>query len=269
MSAGSVSVLEAADRFESVADGVQTRHCFSFGEHYDPANTSYGPLVAFNDTVLEPGAGFASHRHVGVEIVTWVLEGMLQHEDSTGLRGDILPGVVQRLSAGAGVLHTESSAPDRAVASGSGRTRFVQMWLRPDEPGGSPDYAQAAVDPAALVRSLAVIASGRPRDRGTPAVRIGCSGAALHVGRLARAQSVPLPSAALVFLYVAQGAVAMGSGRPLGAGDSARLTDASEIGIRALEPAEVLVWEMDTAGSVHSPALHRSRAPLVPPAPRG
>jgi quercetin 2,3-dioxygenase len=248
VSARSVSVLEAADRFVSIADGVQTRHCFSFGEHYDPANTSYGPLVAFNDTVLEPGAGFASHRHVGVEIVTWVLDGMLHHEDSTGHRGDILPGVVQRLSAGAGVVHTESSAPVPAAAPGSRVTRFVQMWLRPDEPGGSPDYAQAAVDSAALESGLAVVASGRPRDRGTPAVRIGCSGAALHAGRLARAQVVQLPSAALVFVYVARGAVAMGSGRPFGAGDSARLTDAAEIGIRALEPAEVLVWEMDAAG---------------------
>jgi quercetin 2,3-dioxygenase len=241
-------VLEAADRYVSVADGVKTLHCFSFGDHYDPANTSYGPLVAFNDTVLQPGAGFASHRHVGVEIVTWVLEGMLHHEDSTGHRGDILPGVVQCLSAGAGVVHTESSAPDPAAASGSRGTRFVQMWLRPDEPGGAPGYAQAAVDPAARESGLAVVASGRPSDRATPAVQIACSGAALYAGRLSRAQSVRLPSAPLVFVYVARGSVALASGRPLDAGDSARLTDAAEIGIRGLEPAEVLVWEMDAAG---------------------
>jgi quercetin 2,3-dioxygenase len=248
VSAGSVSVLKAADRFESVGDGVQTSHCFSFGEHYDPANTSFGPLVAFNDTVLRPGAGFASHRHAGVEIVTWVLDGTLHHEDSTGHRGDIRPGVVQRLSAGAGVVHTETSAPDPAAASDSG-TRFVQMWLRPDGPGGSPDYAQAPVDPATLESGLVVVASGRPRDRGTPAVQIRCSGAALHVGRLTPGQPVQLPSAALVFAYVARGAVAMSTGRPLGAGDSARLTGAPEVGgLRALEPAEVLVWEMDETG---------------------
>jgi quercetin 2,3-dioxygenase len=248
VSEGTVSVLKAADRFESVGDGVRTRHCFSFGEHYDPANTSYGPLVAFNDTVLQPGAGFASHRHAGVEIVTWVLHGTLHHEDSTGHRGDISPGVVQRLSAGAGVVHTETSAPAPAAASDSG-TRFVQMWLRPDEPGGSPDYAQAPVDPATFDGGLVVVASGRPRDRGTRAVQIGCSGAALSVGRLTAGRSVRLPSTALVFVYVARGALAMGSGQPLAAGDSARVTGAPEAGgVRALEPAEVLVWEMDAAG---------------------
>jgi redox-sensitive bicupin YhaK (pirin superfamily) len=247
VSAGSVSVLKAADRFLSRADGVLTHHCFSFGEHYDPANTSYGALVAFNDTVLKPGAGFASHRHAGVEIVTWVLDGTLHHEDSTGHRGDILPGVVQRLSAGDGVVHTETSAPDPAAAYDHG-TRFVQMWLRPDESGGPPDYAQVAVDAATLEGGLVVVASGRPRDRGTRAVQIRCSGAALHVGRLTPGQSVQLPSAALVFVYVARGAVAMGPGQPLAAGDSARLTGTPEAGgVRALEPAEILVWEMDVA----------------------
>jgi quercetin 2,3-dioxygenase len=93
-----------------------------------------------------------------------------------------------------------------------------------------------------------VVASGRPRDRGTRAVQIRCSGAALHVGRLTPGQSVQLPSAALVFVYVARGAVAMGPGQPLAAGDSARLTGTPEAGgVRALEPAEILAWEMDVA----------------------
>jgi redox-sensitive bicupin YhaK (pirin superfamily) len=248
VSAGSVSVLKAADRFESAAEGVLTRHCFSFGEHYDPANTSYGRLVAFNDTILQPGAGFASHRHAGVEIVTWVIEGMLHHEDSTGHQGDIQPGVVQRLSAGAGVVHTETSPPAPMPAPGSSGTRFVQMWLTPDEPAGSPDYAQAAVDPATLDSRLVVVATGGPRYRGTPAVQLGCSGAALHVSRLSPGRGVQLPSAALAFVYVARGVVAMGSGRRLGAGDSARLTGVAEAGLRATQPAEVLVWEMDSAG---------------------
>jgi quercetin 2,3-dioxygenase len=246
--AASVDVLDAADRFVSAAEGVRTWHCFSFGEHYDPANTSYGPIVAFNDTVLEPGAGFASHRHAGIEIVTWVLDGILHHEDSTGHGGDIRPGVVQRLNAGAGVVHSETSAPDPSAASGPADTRFIQMWLTPDDPGGAPDYAQAAVDPDALARGLVVVASGGPRDRRTPAVRLGCSEAALHVGRLTRGQSVRLPSAGLVFVYVARGAVDLGSSWQLSTGDSARLTQAPGVGIRALEPAEVLVWEMASVG---------------------
>ena len=173
MSAGSVSVLEASKRFVSAADGVLTRHCFSFGEHYDPANTSYGPLVAFNDTVLQPGAGFSTHRHAGVEIVTWVIEGMLHHEDSTGHHGDIVPGVVQRLSAGSGVVHTETSPPGTWLPPAIAAPWFLQMWLKPDEPAGAPGYAQAAVDPATLDSGLVVVASGRLHERRTPVVHIG------------------------------------------------------------------------------------------------
>ena len=134
-------VRRSADRFLTVGDGTVTRHSFSYGAHYDPANVRFGPLVAINVEHLAPGSGYPAHRHSDVEIITWVLEGVLRHEDSTGIAGDVGPGVLQRLSAGPGVQHTEvnASATDPLV--------FVQMMLASDH-DGDPEIEQRAVEPS-------------------------------------------------------------------------------------------------------------------------
>jgi quercetin 2,3-dioxygenase len=243
--ASSMVLRRAADRYVTATDGIQSWHCFSFGAHYDPANTGCGPLVALNDIAVQPGSGFAPHRHSDVEIVTWVMSGVLHHEDSTGHRGDIAPGVIQRLSAGSGVLHTETAAePTPGADKELGPTRFIQMWVAPDDTGHRPDYAQMHVDPEALEAGLVVVASGRTADRDT-AVTITCHGAALRVGRLAPRQSARLPDADLVHLYVARGSVHLEPDQRLDEGDSARLTRVRDLGISGLRDSEVLVWEMD------------------------
>src|SRR3954452_10402437 len=103
-------IRDAAGRFLTPGEGVSTRHSFSYGAHYDPDNVGFGPLIAINTETLEAGGGYDAHRHADVEIVTWVLEGALHHEDSTGHSGTITSGVAQRLSAGPGVEHTERNA---------------------------------------------------------------------------------------------------------------------------------------------------------------
>jgi quercetin 2,3-dioxygenase len=240
----SIVVRRAADRFFTATDGIESRHCFSFGAHYDPERVGCGPLVALNDIVVQQGSGFAPHRHSDVEIVTWVMSQLLHHEDSAGNRGDIAPGVVQRLSAGSGVLHTETAAePIPTAGNGAGPTRFIQMWVVPDETGGRPDYAQKAVDPGALGAGLTVVASGRRADRAT-AVTIARRGAALRVGRLAPGRSAPLPDADLVHLYVARGSVHLKPDLRLDEGDSACLTQVSGLDVSAVHDSEVLVWEL-------------------------
>lgn len=119
-----LTICPADGRFASTRPGITTRHCFSFGEGYDPTNVSFGSLVALNDEVLAPGACYAAHEHRDIDIVTWVLEGTLTHEDSTGARAAITKGTVQRLTAGTGVSHSESNggAPGESL-------RFVQMWF--------------------------------------------------------------------------------------------------------------------------------------------
>ncbi|MBC9227246.1 pirin family protein [Aeromicrobium senzhongii] len=128
----------AADRFHTVADGTETFHSFSYGRHYDPDNIGFGPVIAINEERIAAGAGYDEHHHADAEIVTWVLDGVLDHEDSTGHGGQVRPGVAQRLSAGAGVTHAERNASDVAAL------RFVQMMVRSTNED-EPEYAQATV----------------------------------------------------------------------------------------------------------------------------
>lgn len=132
------TVRRAEDRFrtDDHTPGAVTFHSFSYGRHYDADNISFGPVMAINTEHLAPGAGYDEHHHSDVEIVTWVLEGTLEHRDSTGTHGLVRPGTLQRLSAGSGVSHTERnvSADEPLV--------FVQMMVRSDH-DGAPRYADA------------------------------------------------------------------------------------------------------------------------------
>src|SRR5881396_2472897 len=132
---GSIDVLRDADRFVTERDGITTRHLLSFGGHYEPARTSIGPLIAHNDERLAAGHGYPSHRHSGVEIVTWVVSGRLLHSDGAGGRTVLEAGSVQVLSAGSGVVHEERAADVP--------TRFIQMWLTLDAADAVPVHAAA------------------------------------------------------------------------------------------------------------------------------
>ena len=135
-----MDVQRSADRYLTETDDVTTRHSFSYGAHYDPDNIAFGPIIAINEESVRPGAGYDAHHHADVEIVTWVLDGALAHEDTTGHRGIIEPGTAQRLSAGTGVQHAERNA------SRTEPLRFVQMMLA-SEHVDEPEYASVDVDP--------------------------------------------------------------------------------------------------------------------------
>ena len=199
-----LEVRRAADRFVTRVPGVETRHCFSFGQHYDPAHTGHGRLVVHDEHLLAAGAGFGPHPHRDLEIVSWVLEGVLVHEDAAGRRS-VPAGVVQRMTTGDGVVHDE-----RAGAVG---TRFVQLWLTA-EPRTPRSYEQ--VVPGELAEVL-------------PGV---------HAGRLTGSR--PLPDVARVHVFVAAGACTL-AGRRLEMGDSARLTAAGAVEMAADGAAQVLV----------------------------
>jgi redox-sensitive bicupin YhaK (pirin superfamily) len=240
-------VLRAAERARTTTGWSDTRHSFSFGAHYDPGNTHFALLVASNDDVVAAGTGYDTHPHRDMEILTWVLEGALLHRDSAGSSGAIRPGEVQRLSAGAGVLHSEHADGWRdEPGSGPPRdTRFVQMWVLPDAAGGSPDYAQADVTGALGTGELVVVASGLPRHAHVRATSIRQRHAALHAARQPPGGRVALPPAPSAHLFVARGAVDVEGVGTLSTGDSARVTGADGQRIVAgADGAEVLVWEM-------------------------
>jgi len=240
-----IDVRRAADRFRTRLDWLDSRHSFSFGPHYDAANTSFGLLVANNDDVVGASTGFDTHPHRDMEIVTWVLEGSLVHQDSTGHRGVIYPGLAQRMSAGRGILHSEKN--DAWRLGGEPHTdpvHFVQMWLLPDESGLSPQYEQREIDDSVLAGGLVPVASGLSKHDGEAAIGISNRHAALHAARLNAGQAVTLPEAPYLHLFVARGAVTLEGAGELAPGDAVRFTATGGHGVTATEPAEILVWEM-------------------------
>jgi quercetin 2,3-dioxygenase len=241
-----VDVRRAQDRFRTETGWLDSRHSFSFGHHYDPADTHFGLLMVSNDDVVAPRTGFDTHPHRDMEIVTWVLRGSLVHQDSTGRSGVIYPGLAQRMSAGTGVLHSERNDAWRLPGGPAHDepVRFVQMWVVPDEPGITPGYEQVEIDDELSSGGLVTVASGMPEHQDTAATRISQRDAALHVARLGPGASVTLPPAPYAHLYVAAGAVDLeGAGR-LGTGDGARISVADGRRVRAVEPGEILVWQM-------------------------
>lgn len=236
-----VDVRRAAERFASTTDGLDARYSFSFGDRYDPTNTSFGLLVACNEFVVAPDAGFEPHQHRDMEVITWVLEGSLTHQDSTGHSGVIVPGQVQRLSAGRGVVHSERTLATRGNEVAEA-VRFVQMWVVPDEFGLAPSYERRVVDDALAAGALVPVASGI--DGHDCAVSITQRRAALHVARLPPGHGVVLPDAPYLHLFVTRGSVTLEGADNLAPGDAARLTAAGARRVTASELAEVLVWEM-------------------------
>jgi redox-sensitive bicupin YhaK (pirin superfamily) len=181
-----------------------------------------------------------------MEIVTWVLRGQLVHQDSEGHSGVIYPGLAQRMSAGTGILHSEKNDAWRLTGGDDDRApvRFVQMWVVPDERGVTPGYEQLEIDAELLAGGLVPVASGMPRDDAAAAIRIRNRYAALHAARLAAGDSVQLPDAPYLHLFVPVGSVELEGAGALNEGDAARLTGVGGNRVVAREPAEILVWEM-------------------------
>jgi len=241
-----VDVRRADERFATDISWLKSRHSFSFGRHHDPANTHHGLLLVNNDDVVHPGTGFETHPHRDMEIVTWVLQGSLVHQDSTGHSGVIYPGLAQRMSAGSGILHSEKNDSWRLDGgpTHADPVHFVQMWVVPDEAGVTPGYEQLEIDHELLAGGLVPVASGLPEHDGAAAIRIRNRYAALHAARLRPGGTVTLPDAPFLHLFVPRGEVTLEGAGTLGAGDAGRLTATGGQRVTATGPAEILVWEM-------------------------
>lgn len=242
----SIDIRKAADRYVTRTDWLDSRHSFSFGHHYSADNTHHGLLLVNNDDVVAPGTGFETHPHRDMEIVTWVTRGELVHQDSEGHSGVIYPGLAQRMSAGAGILHSEKNDAWRLTGAKEhdDPVHFVQMWIVPDQAGIDPGYQQLEIDDELLRGGLVVVASGRDEHKDAAAIRIRNRYAALHAARMQDGASVTIPDAPFVHLFVPYGTVTLeGAGR-LDAGDAARLTGVGGNRVTADGDAEILVWEM-------------------------
>jgi len=240
-----VDVRHADERFATRISWLDSKHSFSFGSHYDPANTHHGLLLVNNDDVVDPGTGFETHPHRDMEIVTWVMQGSLVHQDSTGHNGVIYPGLAQRMSAGTGILHSEKNDSWRLQGDEHrDPVHFVQMWVVPDEGGIVPGYEQLEIDGALLTGGLVPVASGMAKHDGAAAISIRNRYAALYAARLQPGQTVELPEAPFLHLFVPRGTVTLEGAGELRTGDSVRFTATGGQRVTATEAAEILVWEM-------------------------
>jgi len=236
---GVIDIRRAADRFATRIDWLDSKHSFSFGSHYDAANTHHGLLLVNNDDVVAPGTGFETHPHRDMEIVTWVLRGELVHQDSEGHNGVIYPGLAQRMSAGTGILHSEKNDTGHTDP-----VHFIQMWVVPDERGIKPGYEQLEIGDELLRGGLVPVASGMAKHDDAAAIRIRNKYAALHAARMSTGDTIELPDAPYQHLYVARGRVTLEGAGTLDTGDAARLTAVGGNRVQADDDTEILVWEM-------------------------
>ncbi|GAA2911923.1 pirin-like bicupin family protein [Streptosporangium fragile] len=241
-----VDIRRAAERFTTHISWLDSKHSFSFGGHHDRDNTHHGLLLVNNDDTVLPGTGFETHPHRDMEIVTWVLQGSLVHQDSEGHSGVIYPGLAQRMSAGTGILHSEKNDSWRLTGGDTHDkpVHFVQMWVVPDEAGITPGYEQLEIEDELLAGGLVPVASGMDKHDGAAAIRIKNRYAALYAARLRPGQTVELPEAPFLHLFVPRGTVTLEGAGTLGTGDAVRFTATGGQKVTATEPAEILVWEM-------------------------
>jgi redox-sensitive bicupin YhaK (pirin superfamily) len=230
-----MTIRRSEDRGQTRTGWLESRHSFSFGDYYDPANENFGPLRVINEDWIAGGAGFPPHPHRDMEIVTYILGGAIAHKDSTGGGGTIRPGEIQRMSAGSGIVHAEFNAsPDQTC-------HLLQIWIVPSQRNLTPGYEQKAIDAAAVTNHFARIAGPDPQESEVRLVQ----DAEIWAARLDTGVEVIhlLSPGRRAWLQVAHGEVHV-EGQALRAGDGAAITDVEQIAVRAGTDAELLLFDL-------------------------
>jgi redox-sensitive bicupin YhaK (pirin superfamily) len=230
-----LTVRKAEDRGHANHGWLDTWHTFSFADYYDPSEMGYGALRVINDDKVEPGQGFGTHGHRDMEIITYVLEGALEHKDSMGNGSIIRPGNVQRMSAGTGVRHSEFN-PSREE-----RVHLLQIWIEPKMTGVRPSYEEKQFGTAEKKGQLRLIASPDGRDGSVTIHQDALVYAALLDGKDAVAHT--LAPGRRAYAHVARGAVKV-NGSALKGGDGAKIEKESSIELKDAHAAEVLLFDL-------------------------
>lgn len=231
-----LTLRRAADRFPTKISWLDSKHTFSFGDHYDPKHMGFRSLRVINEDRVAASSGFPTHGHQNMEILSWVLEGELEHKDSLGTGSVIKPGDLQRMSAGTGVRHSEWNP------SMQKEVHFLQIWLIPESDGLAPSYEQKSFAPDALKNTLRVVAARDARD-GAATIH---QDASLSIGRLDAGKTVmhDLVKGRGAWIHVARGKADV-NGTYLATGDGASTEDAGHLTITAGEGgAEVLLFDL-------------------------
>jgi len=230
-----LTIRKSEDRGYADHGWLKSRHTFSFADYYDPAHVEYGVLRVINEDRVAPGMGFGTHGHRDMEILSYVLEGELGHKDSMGNGSVIVPGDVQRMSAGTGVLHSEMNP------SATQPVHFLQIWIRPAQVGIAPSYEQKHFGSAEKRGRLRLVASP---DAADGSVKLH-QDVRLYAGLFDRGERAThaLADGRRAFVHVARGRVSV-NGTPLAAGDAAKVEGEREIVLADGEQAEVLLFDL-------------------------
>lgn len=230
-----IQLRRSNDRGQTKLGWLDSRHTFSFGEYRDPRHMGFQDLRVINEDRVMPGKGFPTHSHRDMEIITYVLEGALAHKDSTGTSSVIRVGDVQRMSAGAGISHSEYNASQTEAV------HFLQIWIMPNETGLKPGYEQRSFDLEKNSGSWVLVAA---QDARNGAVKVH-QDAELSLAVLPKGKELTysLKPGRRAWLQVARGKATL-NGSALEAGDGAAISEESLLEVKALEDAEVLVFDL-------------------------
>ncbi|NJN32159.1 MAG: pirin family protein [Synechococcales cyanobacterium RM1_1_8] len=236
-----ITLRSAQDRGTANFGWLDSSHSFSFGNYYDPARMGFASLRVINEDKVAPGGGFPTHGHRDMEIITYVLDGALEHKDSIGTGSIIRPGDAQRMSAGKGIRHSEYNASSDAPV------HFLQIWILPEANGIEPGYEQKSFAPEEMQNQLCLIGSREGRD-GSITIHQDVN---LYAAKLSGGASLdyrPSPGRAL-WLQVARGSISLNgqtlSGQTLTAGDGAAITDAESLSLTGQsDDGELLLFDM-------------------------
>ena len=225
----------AAERGVANFGWLDSRHTFSFGRYYDPAHMGFGPLRVINEDKVKPGAGFDTHGHRDMEIISYVLDGELAHKDSLGTGSVIRPGDVQRMTAGSGIQHSEFNNSDKHPV------HFLQIWIEPDRTGLAPGYEQKHFEPADLQDQWRVVANRTGTDG---AVKVNRD-VRLLVSKLGSGKNLDYTNAASrsVWVQVARGIISI-NGQAMAQGDGLAITEPGQISFHAGEDSEILLFDL-------------------------
>jgi hypothetical protein len=230
-----ISLRKSADRGQADHGWLVSRHTFSFADYYDPREMGFGTLRVINDDRVAPGQGFGTHPHRDMEIISYVLDGALEHRDSMGTGSVIRPGDVQRMSAGTGVTHSEyNPAPDTPV-------HFLQIWIEPAVRGVKPGYAQKNFPEAEKRGRLRLVASPDGAE-GSISINQDARVYAALIDGAEKATHV-LPAGRRAYVHIARGEVDL-NGQKLGPGDGAKIVAEADLRFTNGKGAEVLVFDM-------------------------
>jgi redox-sensitive bicupin YhaK (pirin superfamily) len=230
-----ITLRKSAERGHADHGWLISHHSFSFADYYDPAHMGFGNLRVINEDRIAPGTGFGTHGHRDMEIISYVLEGELAHQDSIGNGAVIRPGEVQRMSAGRGILHSEYNHAPTAT------THFLQIWILPHERGIDPGYEQKMFPEQGKRGRLCLVASPDAREG---SVKLNAD-AAMYVGLFdgeERAE-LALDPTRLTYVHAARGEVSVNGWR-LAAGDAAKLLSENRLVLEQGRRAEVIVFDL-------------------------